>query len=155
MKHQPQLSLASWPKLLARNTLAGHLMPQHCCNQRRSIISTICIGLKQKFQPSCGINITIMRVCLKPWVAPLPPPHHVYMTTKGIICPPPSSAPQYLPSQLFTAVLSSKTTPNESFACREISFLPFSCDKLYMLLGDSQKLKQNPVFLCSKSWHYI
>ena len=27
MKDQPQLSLASWLKLLARNTLAGHLMP--------------------------------------------------------------------------------------------------------------------------------
>ena len=25
---------------------------------------------------------------LKPQVAPLPPPHHVYMATKGIICPP-------------------------------------------------------------------
>ena len=120
MKDQPQLWLASWPKLLARNTLAGHLMPRQSCNQRRSIISTTCIRLKQKFQPSCGINITIMRVCLKPWVAPLPPPHHVYMTTKGIICPPPSSAPQYLPSQLFTAVLSSKTTPNESFTCRDL-----------------------------------
>ena len=39
---------------------------------------------------------------------------------KGHNLPSPPSAPQYLPSQLFTAVLSSKTTPNESFTCRDL-----------------------------------
>ena len=34
MKDQPQLSLASWLKLLARNTLAGHLMPSSAATSR-------------------------------------------------------------------------------------------------------------------------